>query len=100
VTLLAFAAERRAVVSLLPGARPSSAVDRHLPHVGPTAANPPHTAAEAQDGTDRQSDRQTDGRTAAYRRTPYRHLDHAVYYANSVNNDIDQQGGPKAAIDS
>jgi len=56
VTLLAFAAERRAAAPLLLGA-----VDRYLPPVGPTAANSLHAAAAAPEGTDRPIDGRTDG---------------------------------------
>jgi len=36
-----------------------AAIDRYCLIAGPTAANPSHTAAMAQDGTDRQTDRRT-----------------------------------------
>jgi len=42
-------------------------VDRHLPRAGPTAANPPHSSAAAQDGTNRQTDGQSDERTDGHR---------------------------------
>jgi len=50
-----------------------AAIDRYRLPAWPTAANPPHAAAAAQDGTDRQ------------RRTPSRYIDLAAYYASSVS---------------
>jgi len=47
VTLLAFAAERRAT---------AATGDRYLPPAGPTAANPPHRMQRSIDGTDRRTD--------------------------------------------
>jgi len=58
VTLLAFAADRRAAAPLQLGAG-RAANDRYLPPAGPTAANPPHAAA-AVDRWNRQTDRRTD----------------------------------------
>jgi len=73
VTLLAFAAHRRAAEAPLLLSAGRAATDRYLLPAGPTAANPPHTDA----AVDR-LDRQTDG--------PYRYIDPAAYYASSVNN--------------
>jgi len=59
-----------------------AAVDQYLPPAGPTAANPPIAVDAAQDGTDRQKDKRTDGRT------PYRYLDPAAYCASNVNSRL------------
>ena len=68
MTLLAFAAERRAVE------HPAAAVvDRYLLLAGPTAANPLQRRA-----TMGKTDRQTNGRTT------YRYIDPAAYYVSSV----------------
>jgi len=49
VTLLAFAAERRAAERRAAAGRPAAdAVDRHLLLAGPTAANPPQRRAAAE----------------------------------------------------
>jgi len=49
VTLLAFAAERRAAERRAAAGRPAAdAVDRHLLPAGPTAANPPQRRAAAE----------------------------------------------------
>ena len=71
MTLLAFAAERRAAAA--PAVQQS--MDVCCLPAGPTAANPPHAAA----AVDRW-DRQTDGRT------PYRYTDSATCYVSTVNN--------------
>jgi len=69
VTLLAFAAERRAA-----GRPQPVAADRYLLPSGHQAANPPHAAAAVD------TDGQTDGRT------PDRHIDFAPLAMRSVNN--------------
>jgi len=74
VTLLAFAAERRAAAPLLLAGRPAAAaVDRYLLPARRSAANSPHAAVAVEwwDG-------QTDAR-------PFRRSCSA-YYASSVNN--------------
>jgi len=60
VTLLAFAADRRAAAAPLLLGAVRAAVDWHLLLAGPTAANPPSHAAAAVDSWDRQTDRRTD----------------------------------------
>ena len=75
MTLLAFAA----AAPLLLGAG-HAAVDRYLLTAASTAANPPHAAAAVNVSSwDRQVVGQTD------RRTPYRYIDPAAYYAISIN---------------
>jgi len=87
VTLLAFAADRRAAVAPLLQARGArTAVDRYRMPAGRSAANTPHAAA----AVDRW-DRQTDGRTLN------RLIDPAAYYASSVNNSIWQRIGSNIA---
>ena len=61
MTLLAFAADRRAAVCrateaplLLSAGR--AAIDRYLLPAGPTAANPPHADAVVDSSTDRRTD--------------------------------------------
>ena len=76
VTLLAFAAERRAAERR---AAACAAVHRYIPPVGPAAANPPHAATVEQDGTDRR----TNGRTQ------YRYIYPAAYHASGVNKISD-----------
>ena len=66
MTLLAFAAERRAVAPLLPSAgvccTAPAAVDRYLLPTWRSAANPPHAAAVV-DRRDRRTDGETDRQT-------------------------------------
>ena len=65
ITLLAFAADRRAAVDMdRKAAAPAAAVDRYRLRLsaGPTAANPPHAAVAGE----------------LDRRTPYRYIDPAV----------------------
>ena len=58
-----------------------AALDLYFPPAGPIAANPPHAAAAAQDGTNRQADISTYGRTSC------RYIDPACRtYASSVSN--------------
>ena len=60
MTLLAFAADRRAAAApLLPGAG-RAAIDRYLLPAGPTAANPPHAAVAVDSWAIK-----TDGRTSS-----------------------------------
>ena len=76
VTLLAFAAERRAAVRRA-AAAPGCRYDRSIsPPIWPTAANPPQMG-------------QTDGRT------PYRYIDPSAYCATSINNTM-----PKTELES
>ena len=61
MTLLQFAADRRAAVDIgrkatTPAADAPCSNRSISPAPGPTAANPPHAAAAAQDGTNRQTD--------------------------------------------
>jgi len=94
VTLLAFAAERRAAVAplllsarrLLQARGARAAVDRRRMPAGRPAANTPHAAA----AVDRW-DRQTDGRTLN------RLIDPAEYYVSSFNNSIWQRIGSNIA---
>ena len=58
-----------------------AAIDRYRLLAGPTAANPLHAAAAAQNGTDRQTDRRTD--------TASLHRPTAAYYALSVKRMMD-----------
>jgi len=59
VTLLAFAADRRAAAAPLLLRAGRAAIDRYLLPAGSTAANPPHAAA-AVDNWDIQTERRTD----------------------------------------
>jgi len=54
-SLLAFAGDRRAAATPLPLSAGHAAIDRHVATAGPTAANPPHTAA----GKDRRTVKRT-----------------------------------------
>jgi len=72
MTLLAFAADRRAAVDM--DWKAAAAIDWYKLPTGPTVANPPHAVAAGE------CTRQTE------RRTPYRYIDPAAYYATSVNN--------------
>jgi len=58
VTLLAFAAERRAAVRSAARRQAAAAVDQYLPRAGPTAANP--LLQRSTDGTEWRMDRPTD----------------------------------------
>ena len=77
MTLLAFAADRRAAVAPLLLSVGRAAIDRYLLPAGPKAANPPH-AASAVDSWDRR----TDGRTLC------RYTDPAAYNASRVNKTL------------
>jgi len=78
VTLLAFAAERRAAAPLLLGARRCRSI---------SPARRAHSSKPAaRRGCGTRRNRQTDRRTD--RRTPYRYIDPAAYYASSVNRQI------------
>jgi len=73
VTLLAFAAVRRAAAAL-GGRRYQSISPARLAH----NSNPPHRIQRSIDGTDGP----TDGRA------PYRHIDPAEHYADTVSNNL------------
>ena len=77
MTLLAFAAVRRAAAAPLLLVAGRAAIHRYLLSAGYTAANPPHAAAVV-DSWDRQTDRRTD--------TVPLHRPVAYYAAVSKNN--------------
>jgi len=82
VTLLAFAAVRRAAVAPLLLDAGRAAIDRYIGPARPTAANPPQRHAADSMQSIAETDRRTD------RRTPYRYIDPAAYYASSVDKNI------------
>jgi len=59
-----------------------AAIDRYCLPTGPTAANLPHTTAAAQDGTDRETDGQTD------RWTPDSFIDPALHSMQADNSVV------------